>query len=185
MLYVGAAYAARAKFIGGRTSTGLGVIGAVRDRAQTPWLDLARTFGSTLKSSSVPDGYRGGVATSMAVADGGMAARLFGGGEVTLANIGALGVMSASPSGSGNITYANLAAGINMVCLASGIGNLTSNDLRGKAALNCVINTGAQPSAEDIAQAVWNYILNGNTSPGNAAEKLKKALTRDEFLGLS
>lgn len=184
MLYAGAAYAARAKFIGG-TSTGLGIVTSVRDRAQTSWLGMSRTFGSTLKSSSVPDGYRGGVAMSMAVGDGGMAARLFGDGQATLANLGAIGVMSASPSGNGNITSSNLAAGINMVCLASGIGNLTSNDLRGKAALNCIINTGAQPSAEDIAQAVWNYILNGNTSPGNAAEKLKKALTRDEFLGLS
>lgn len=184
MLYGGAAYAARGKFTGG-TSTGLGIVTSSRDRAQTSWLDLARTFGSTLKSSSVPDGYRGGVAMSMAVGDGGIAARLFGGGEVTTVDLRAVAALSCLPSGTGNITNANLAAGINMVCLASGIGNLTSNDLRGKAALNCIINTGAQPSAEDIAQAVWNYLLAGNTSPGNAAEKLKKALTRDEFLGLS
>lgn len=183
MLYAGIGYTTINRFTGG-VAAGVGA-GSARDRCQSRWIGISRVAGGTLQSSSVPDGYRGGVATTMAVRDGGAAARLFGSSLFTDVNLNAIGVLTAYPSGTGTVSFANLAGGINLTCLVTGYGYLSSTDMRAKAGLGCTINIGAQPSAEDIAQAVWNYILNGNTSPGNAAEKLKKALTRDEFLGLS
>lgn len=184
MLYAGAAYASINRFTGG-SGTGLGIVPSARDRCQSPWIRMARTFGGTLKICSVPDGYRGGVATSLAIGNGGCAARLSGSSVFTDIDLRAIGVLTATPTGSGTVSFANLAGGVNIVCAATGYGSLTSTDMRAKAGLTCTINIGAQPTAEDIAQAVWNFILSGNTAPGNAAEKLKKTLTRDEFLGLS
>lgn len=183
MLYSGAHYASRVRFTGG-TSTGLGR-GAVRDLCNTSWLDLARTFGGLDAKTSVPDGYRGGVALTMARTDGGMAGRLSGGGLFDTLNLTAIGVLTSLASGSGIVNFANLAGGINISCAASGNGAITASDMRGFGRLTCTISIGAQPSADDIAQAVLNASIAGNTSSGNVAEALKKTLKRDEFLGLS
>lgn len=183
MLYSGAHYASRVRFTGG-TSAGLGR-GAVRDLCNTSWLGLARTFGGLDPKTSVPDGYRGGVAMAMARSDGGMAGRLFGEGSFTLTNMTATGVLTSLVSGYGTIASSNLAGGINISCVASGNGAITASDIRGFGKLTCTISIGAQPSADDIAQAVLNASIAGNTSSGNVAEALKKTLKRDEFLGLS
>lgn len=183
MLYSGARYATRVRFTGG-TSAGLGR-GATRDMCNTSWLDLARTFGGLNAKTSVPDGYRGGVALTMARSDGGMAGRLSGGGLFDTLNLTAIGVLTTLCTGSGVVSFANAAGGINISCAASGNGAVTAADMRGFAKLTCTISIGAQPSADDIAQAVLNASIAGNTSSGNVAEALKKTLKRDEFLGLS
>lgn len=183
MLYSGAHYASRVRFTGG-TAAGLGR-GSTRDLCNTSWLDLARTFGGLNAKTSVPDGYRGGVALTMARSDGGMAGRLSGGGLFDTVDLTAIGVLTTDCTGSGAVNFANAAGGVNISCAASGNGAVAAADMRGFGRLTCTISIGAQPSADDIAQAVLNASVAGNTSSGNVAEALKKTLKRDEFLGLS
>lgn len=181
LLTQGTLVSVRGKFIGG-TSTGHGLRNATRI-GFSPWLGLATGTGLDPKTS-VPDGYRAGVAIYPARSDGGMACRLSASGGYT-SGISAAGNMGITFGGLGATGTVNLAGGVNLLSSITGSGNLTSLDMRGKARLSCTISIGASPSAEDIAQAVWNFQVQGNTAPGNTAEYIKKTLKRDEYLGLS
>lgn len=182
MLYSGALNAPRCRFIGSALSVGRG---ATREFSLSPRLGIGIFAGGVNNKTSVPDGYRGGVAILMARSDGGMAGRLFGGGLFDTLDLRAIGVLTTLCTGSGVVNFANAAGGINISCAASGNGAITASDMRGFGRLTCTISIGAQPSADDIAQAVLNASIAGNTSSGNVAEALKKTLKRDEFLGLS
>lgn len=136
------------------------------------------------KAASIPHGLRGGVALAMARSDGGLAAYLTSVGSIT-ANISALGVMDGLAAGVGSISFANLAAGKNMIASIAGVGTLTNASLLAKGNLTCSISIGAQPSAFDIAQAVWEELLTGHTTSGTAAKVLKDRLSRNDYIGLS
>lgn len=181
LLTQGTLVSVRCRFLGG-SATGHGLQASQRT-AFSPWFNL--TIGTALDSkSSVPDGYRVGTAIYPARVDGGMACRITGNLADIVSDITALGNLDSNLTGLGETGTVNLAGGVNISSNVSGLGSLSSLDMRGKARLSCTISIGAQPTAEDIAQAVWNFTVAGNTAPGNTAEYLKKTLKRDEFLGL-
>lgn len=171
----------RGRLLGG-TGSGHGLQATSR-LGFNPWLGLNKSYALDDKSS-YPDGYRGGVAISMAKSDGGMACRILDNLGSFISDITATGNLESDTTGEGNVTNSNLAGGINISVTVNGDGTITVADMRGKARVSCTISIGAQPTAEDIAQAVWNFAVAGNTAPGNTAEYLKKTLKRDEFLGL-
>lgn len=142
---------------------------------------IGRSAGMN-KATSVPSGYRGGVALVMAQADGGLAATLTGSSDIA-ASISAAGNLSSALSGSGSLQFANLAGGLNASAVLSGGASLAA-PLKGKGNLTCSISIGARPSATDIAQAVWEELLSGHTTAGSAAKKLKDGLTKGDFLAL-
>lgn len=135
------------------------------------------------RSSSVPHGYRGGVAWAMAITDGGMSAYLSGVGAIN-ADLNATGNLTSSLAGAGSIAFANLAGGINMSAALAGVGSIANAPLPAFGNLTCSISIGARPSATDIAQAVWEELLSGHNTAGTAAKKLKDGLTRNDFIGL-
>lgn len=183
MLYTGALFSQRVKFIGGgAVSVGRG---ANRALSRTSWPNFSMSLGGVDAKTSIPDGMRGGVALMMARSDGGMVARLTGGGLCDVLNLTATGNIESDLTSTGTIGYANLAGGINISSTITGGATLDSTDLRGKARLVCNISIGAQPSADDIAEAVIGKIITGSTQPNTVADALKKTLKRDEFLGLS
>jgi len=181
LLTQGTLVSVRGKLIGG-TSTGHGRLPSQRT-GFSPWFSLTNGTGLDEKTS-VPDGYRVGVAIYPARSDGGMACRLTASGSF-ISDITATGNLRGSIDGMGSTGTVNLAGGVNLLSSITGSGVLSSLDMRGKARLSCTISIGASPSAEDIAQAVWNFQVQGNTAPGNTAEYIKKTLKRDEYLGLS
>lgn len=182
LLTQGTLVSVRGKLIGG-TSTGHGVRASQRI-GFSPWFSLTNGTGLDRKTS-VPDGYRVGVAIYPARSDGGMACRIIDSIGGFTSTIRASGNLTSSLEGSGATGTVNLAGGVNLLSSITGSGVLSSLDMRGKARLSCTISIGASPSAEDIAQAVWNFQVQGNTAPGNTAEYIKKTLKRDEYLGLS
>ena len=182
MLYTGALNAQRCRFIGSAAGAGRG---ANRNLSLSPRLGIGIFVGGVNAKTSVPDGYRGGVATLMARSDGGMAARLTGSGAFSALNISGAGNIDADLTGSCSFNTVNLAGGVNISSNMTGGGSISSNDLRGKARLVCNISIGAQPSADDIAEAVIGKIITGATQANTVADALKKTLKRDEFIGLS
>lgn len=181
MLYAGAHHAQRCTFLG--SATGLGR-GATREFSLTPTLTIQMFTGALNKKTSVPDGYRGGVAMQMALSDGGMAARLNGSGAFGALNLNATGNLTSDLAGSGTITAANLAGGINMAIAITGGATLSNLDMKAKAGLACSITIGAQPTAVDIAQAVWQQDITVFTDATSGGNQLKKKLTLAQFLGL-
>lgn len=181
MLYAGALHAQRCRFIGSATGGGRG---ATREFSLSPRLGIGIFVGGVNAKTSVPDGYRGGVAMQMAMSDGGMAARLNGSGAFGALNLNATGNLTSDLAGSGTVTAANLAGGINMVTAITGGGTLSNLDMKAKAGLACSINIGAQPTAVDIAQAVWQQDITVFTDATSGGNQLKKKLTLAQFLGL-
>jgi hypothetical protein len=147
-------------------------------------LGIGIFVGGVNKKTSVPDGYRGGVALLMALSDGGMSARLFGSSAFDSLNLNAIGNLTSALTGSGTITAANLAGGINMSTALTGSGTLSNADMRGKASLAISITIGAQPTAFDIAQAVWQQDITVFSNATSGGSQLKKKLTLAQFLGL-
>ncbi len=182
LLTQGTLASVRCKFIGG-TSTGHGLQAGSR-LAYAPWNDLARFQGGLDQHTSVPDGYRGGVAISLARVDGGMSGAIISSGTLASVNLEALGVLTLLASGIGVTTGVNLAGGIGVSSLVSGSADMSSADARGKARISCTISIGAKPTAFDIAQAVITSSLAGVEAADNVANALKRTLKRDEYLGL-
>lgn len=126
---------------------------------------------------------------------GAMRITLTGRGDL-LAGIEGIGILNATLTGSGNITQAELNEGRNLQVTLTGSGNLIVADIEGPARLQCIIRIGANPSAFDIAQAVWGAIAAQNDTVDSMGEKLNsaggaadpwadpKALTIQKFLGL-
>lgn len=136
------------------------------------------------RAASVPHGYRGGVALSLAITDGGLSAYLQGSSSIS-ADLNALGNLTSTLAGTSSISSANLAGGINMSASLAGTGTVSNAPLTAFGNLTCVIAIGATPSAFDIAQAVWGQSLDGFTATGTASKTLKDKLTKSDFIGLS
>jgi len=105
---------------------------------------------------------------------GDLAARMNGTGNVSAAIVG-MGNLSGNLSGGGSITNANLAAGRNLSATLGGSGSFTSADMRGKGNLSASIVIGAQPSAFDIAQSVWQGQASGYMNTGTMGRRLNDA----------
>lgn len=118
------------------------------------------------------------------------------GSSSLLAGIVGVGVLNVNLAGSGAITQAKLNAGRNLQVTLTGGGNLVVSDIEGPAKMTCVIRIGANPSAFDIAQAVWLMNAASVDIAGTTGEKLsgagsagdpwsdQRALTVAKFLGL-
>jgi len=160
-----------------------GSIGAGRQAFSNPsqWIARAQAMNNT---TSIPSGYRGGVAIALAMSDGGLAATIQGNGSIESANLAGLGVIAAVIPGSGSVSFGNLAGGLNAQAALAGVGTVSA-PLVCFGNLTCSISIGARPSATDIAQAVWEELLTGHTAAGSAAKKLKDGLTKSDFIGLS
>jgi len=126
---------------------------------------------------------------------GAMRITLTGRGDLTAGIIGT-GLLTATLEGSGNITQAKLNAGRNLQVTLTGGGDLIVADIEGPAKMQCIIRIGANPSAFDIAQAVWLMAASSVDIAGTTGEKLngagsagdpwsdQRALTVAKFLGL-
>jgi hypothetical protein len=137
------------------------------------------------KTASIPHGLRGGVATSMARTDGGLASYLSGSGATTTVGADAIGDLGSSLTGSGTVSFGNLAGGKNLAASLTGSGSISNAPLPAFGNIACSISIGARPSAFDIAQAVWEELLAGHTTAGTAAKTLKDKLSRNDYIGLS
>ena len=134
----------------------------------------------------------------MPLKDLGLAAKLTGDGEMTADStaLGFLVNMTADLIGSGTVNNAYLAIGMNLLALIEGAGTVTNASADLKIWMEALISIGANPSAFDIAQAVWGSVAVQNDTAGTMGEKLNdsgsasnpwndpKALTVGKFLGL-
>lgn len=105
---------------------------------------------------------------------GAMRITLIGSSDLTAGVIGA-GKLTATLIGSGNITQAKLNAGRNLQVTLTGGGDLIVTDIEGPARLQCIIRIGANPSAFDIAQAVWGAVAAQNDTVDSMGEKLNNS----------
>jgi len=128
-----------------------GALGGLVDRANRHgWaLQNARAFSVF---TSYPPGYGAG-ALKLAVEDGGMACRASGVGTLS-SSITGLGDVSASPAGSG--TSAGALTGLkDAATTIVGVGAL-SPSITGTADLECTIDIGSKPSADDVFYALMD-----------------------------
>lgn len=149
-----------------KTSLGTGFLSCGR-RLEFPFLQTH--FNTQVhKSTSYPAGYRLN-AVYMPIAEGGISgktavnttssANIIGDGYIQ-GNL----TITISTSASGD-----LLANINGTC---NITITTSGNIIGIGYVQGTLNIGAQPSAEDIAQAVWQMQLPGGFSSGSAGSAL-------------
>lgn len=142
---------------------------------------LARFTGSINKKSAIPDGYTHDFVYFPMTA-GAIRALITADSSVD-APISAPGNMEMSTTGTGTVSSANLAKGRNLESSINGVGALTA-PLYPPARMSCTVSIGAQPSAFDIAQAVWEESLTGHATEGTSGAKMKALLTLAQFLGL-
>jgi len=105
---------------------------------------------------------------------GAMRMTITGRGDMSAGIIGA-GQLTANLTGSGNILQGELNAGRNLQVTLTGGGDLIVADIEAPANLECIIRIGANPSAFDIAQAIWGAIADQNDQTGTMGEKLNSA----------
>ena len=113
------------------------------------------------------------------------AAALSGSGAIT-PELNALAVMVSALSGSGSITGADLEALANAVAALAGVGslNLTPYATGELAADITLVVSSDAPTADQIAAAVWQYILDGSiTDAESASVFMRKFLTKGFYLG--
>lgn len=121
---------------------------------------------------------------NMARDSGGMRSIITASGAITEADLRGKGNMGTTIIGLGDVTGAHLAGGVNLGATLQGLGEITDADIRGKGNLSATIQIGAQPSAFDIAQAVWSQAMVGFTDSAAYGGFVKKLLTLAKFLGL-
>jgi hypothetical protein len=133
-------------------------------------LNNAAMFGQI---TSVPQGMNGQNALRMTLKVGGNISARFRSESALTGSLSALGNMAATVLGEfdmiGNANvasngYATFAAEADMIAAASGIGSMSAN-----------MDLLARPSANDIAQEVWNARSAAFTSPGTLGRKLTDA----------
>lgn len=143
---------------------------------------------------SFPSGYSR-AAFYLPLKDGGIRCTIVGSSSIT-ANISAVASMVASLAGSGTIVSPTLYEAKSMNVTITGGGSITNAEMRAVAKMQCIIRIGANPSAFDIAQAVWLMSASSVDIAGTTGEKLngagsagdpwsdQRALTVAKFLGL-
>lgn len=106
---------------------------------------------------------------------GGMRVTFTGTSSLT-ANIEAPASISTTLTGSGTVTDAKLYMGRNITVNIQGGGTLSSS-ISAKANMSCTIRIGANPSAFDIAQAIWGAVATQYSQPGTMGEAVNNAGT--------
>lgn len=103
-------------------------------------------------------------------------------GQITNANLAASLFATASLEGTSDAS-ASIEALAN---LAAGLTGTTSSDilLTALGTLESDITPFTELSPENLAQAVWNALLQDNADPGTFGERIQKLLTTGKFLGL-
>lgn len=136
-------------------------------------VSFRRTFGSDY--GSFPSGlYQEAAVLPMKV--GGIAARQNGGScSVTVPVLYGDGLVVSSMAGAGAATLARLAGTIWMIWQRGGTGAVTVPTIRGNSFLSCDIKIGFQPSAQDIAYAVWG--LDNGIESGWTPRQILRALS--------
>jgi hypothetical protein len=123
-------------------------------------------------TTSYPTGYRAGTAIYLPIIDGGLSGRIICASDTTSGILG-VGYMegtvtiSITTSADGNL-LANIGGTITITISVSGV-------VIAYGYISGTLETGAIPSAEDIAQAVWSTQLPGGFETGSAADKLSSA----------
>lgn len=105
---------------------------------------------------------------------GGIRCTLVGSGGIS-ADIEAIASMTASLAGSGAITPPTLYEAKSMDVTITGGGSVTNAEMRAIANITCTIRIGANPSADDIAQAIWGSIATQFNEGGTMGQKLNGA----------
>lgn len=173
------AFQCRVNLLGGQAS-GFGLAANSRNAFGINTRPLARFVGGLNAKAAIPDGYNQSWILP-ALKPGGMSVRLYGSSTVVF-DIAPVANMVANPSGLGTLT-ANLAAGRNLSATILGTGTL-STAMYAPANIAATVRIGAQPTAFDIAQAVWQQSLAAFNTSGSAGKQAKDALTRNQFMGL-
>ena len=123
-------------------------------------------------TTSFPAGYRAGMAILLPLIDGGIAGKVQE-SVTTTANIIGIGLIQ----GTLNITITTTASG-DLLANISGVVTIvisTTGSITAYGYVDGVCNIGAQPSADDIAQAVWQMQLPGGFTTGSAGKILSAA----------
>lgn len=106
--------------------------------------------------------------------DGGMRVTLSGGSSMT-ASIQGPANMTATITGGGTIVPPTLFNARSMQVTITGGGNIILAEIGAIANMRCVIKIGAQPSAFDIAQAIWGALAEQYDQVGTMGNKLNSA----------
>ena len=112
-------------------------------------------YGWMDDNTGIPFGYRASDAALMPIKDGGMTAVVSGIGTISAAGLAGEGAVSTTLSGTGTISNAALTGFKYMATVITGTGSVSA-DMVGSASVACTIRIGFQPSADEIADAVWN-----------------------------
>ncbi len=123
-------------------------------------------------TTSFPAGYRAGTAILLPLIDGGISGRITAEIETTADIIG-YGLVE----GTLTITISTSADG-DLLANIGGVVNITistSGAITATGYVSGTLNIGAQPSADDIAQAVWQMQLPGGFETGSAGKILSAA----------
>jgi len=144
-------------------------------------LNYFNHYGATIRAhandqvhatTSWPTGYRAGIAAHLPLIDGGLSGRVSIESIVSAALV-ARGFVAATL----NISITTTSEG-DLLANFSGTTNITistAGAVNGRGFISGTINIGASPSADDIAQAVWQMALPGGFSSGSAGDKLDSA----------
>lgn len=125
------------------------------------------------QTESVPLGYDATQALYMPLDSGGLASALVGVGTLASA-ISASGNMAADLTGVGDlIPNGNL--GAQLSAALTGTGEIATAPLRGAGNMVANIVIGAQPSSQEISDAVWSRNLAPFTTAGTAGKALTDA----------
>lgn len=166
---------------GYRVSSGATALGSLpinRKNFATNALTWQNRGGSTYDREKVsyPSGYFA-QSFHMALKDGGLSAVNMGTSTLTADTslAGFLADITANLVGAGTVSSASLAQGINLLATIYGAGTITSPTMLAKAWMEAIIQIGAQPTAFDIAQAVWGSVASQNNTSGTMGQKLNGA----------
>lgn len=108
--------------------------------------------------------------------DGGMAVTIVSRGTLS-PSIEAIANMTATLAGGGSITPPTLYDTKTMNVTITGGGNITNASIGAIANMTCTIRIGANPSADDIAQAIWGAVSTQFNEAGTMGEAVNNAGT--------
>lgn len=172
---------------GGRNNTGGKVIGA-------DWVHLGTHMHAFQQARLVNESWspRSALPTGMAPDRGGVYPAELAGEMTAASGITTTATQSASILGTASLagsstTIATAIAHVTMKRMLAGSVTTTailSCSMIGTARMTGSLNTGFQPSAEDIAQAVWGALVTITMEEGTMADRMQKLVTLGKFLAL-
>lgn len=156
-------------------ATALGSLPRNRKNFATNALTWENKGGNAASRERV--GYPSGTARSAfhkPLKDGGARVTLTGGSTI-VAGIQGPANMTATVTGGGHIVPPTLFRARSMQATITGGGNIVLAEIGAIANMRCVIRIGANPSAFDIAQAIWGSLAEQYDQAGTMGNKLNSA----------